>query len=195
MSARRVLALSPVAGVCCRRFAGSLGGDLEYKESAQRISFMEFLLPLLGGAFGAAVINGILALYKLGKDKSDEHWQWLRNQRLDAYVRFLETTDKLQRTFHELKHQRKTPEDIYTLIEEMSVQRIQLLGSSATTSACERVGDTMIAFAKIFDPIPPELDKVPAAEKANSAAITALRAAMICDLGLDKHIKSGEGGI
>jgi hypothetical protein len=150
---------------------------------------MEFLLPLLGGALGAAVINGVLALYKLRKDKSDEHWQWLRNQRLDAYVAFLETNDNVQRSFHDLKHQRKTPEDIYTLIEEMSVQRLQLLGSSETTAAYARVGDAMIRFAEIFDPIPPELAKLPAAEKTYTAAITALRAAMMEDLRLDKPMK------
>lgn len=153
---------------------------------------MEFLLPLLGGALGAAIINGILALYKLKKDKSDEHWQWLRNQRLDAYVAFLETNDNVQRAFHDLKHQRKTPEDIYMLIEEISVQRLQLLGSSETVAAYERVGDAMTGFARIFVPVPPELAKMPAAEKTYLEAIAALRAAMMDDLRLDKPV-TGRG--
>jgi hypothetical protein len=150
---------------------------------------MEFLLPLLGGALGAAVINGVLALYKLKKDKSDEHWQWLRNQRLDAYATFLEATDKVQRSFIDYKNERKTSEDVHVLIEAFSVQRLLLLGSSETAEAHELLAEAMIGFGEIFDPIPADLAKLPAAVEAYSLAITALRAAMTEDLQLDRPIK------
>lgn len=47
---------------------------------------MEFLLPLLGGAVGAAVIYGLFAYLKTRQDRRVEHEQWLRGQQLTAYA-------------------------------------------------------------------------------------------------------------
>jgi hypothetical protein len=44
---------------------------------------MEFLLPLLGGALGAAIINGVFAFFKLKHDKRVEHDQWLIDHQLN----------------------------------------------------------------------------------------------------------------
>ncbi len=53
---------------------------------------MEFLLPLLGGALGAAVINGVVAFYKLRRDASVEHEQWLRDRQVTAYADLIDST-------------------------------------------------------------------------------------------------------
>lgn len=50
---------------------------------------MEFWLPLVGGAVGAAVINGIFAFYKLRHDTALEHDQWRRGTKLDEYRAYL----------------------------------------------------------------------------------------------------------
>ncbi|MEZ2389066.1 hypothetical protein AB6813_05850 [bacterium RCC_150] len=51
---------------------------------------MDFWIPLLGGALGAALINGILALHKLRRDRLNEHEQWLRNEKIETYSQYLE---------------------------------------------------------------------------------------------------------
>ena len=53
---------------------------------------MEFLLPLLGGALGAALINGVVAFYKLRRDASVEHEQWLRDRQEIAYADLIDST-------------------------------------------------------------------------------------------------------
>lgn len=50
---------------------------------------MDFWIPLLGGALGAALINGVLALYKLRHDVDLEHSQWSRNKRQDVYLGYM----------------------------------------------------------------------------------------------------------
>ncbi|MCZ9882021.1 hypothetical protein [Arthrobacter sp. B2a2-09] len=58
---------------------------------------MDFWIPLLGGALGAALINGILALYKLRRDREVEHDQWLRNEKRDVYQEYLKSGNYLSR--------------------------------------------------------------------------------------------------
>lgn len=60
---------------------------------------MEFLLPLLGGALGAALINGVLAVYKLRHDVDLEHRQWSRNQRQETYFAFLSAVTDAKSAF------------------------------------------------------------------------------------------------
>ncbi|MEW1821750.1 hypothetical protein AB0323_13340 [Arthrobacter sp. NPDC080031] len=54
---------------------------------------MDFWIPLLGGALGAALINGIVALYKLKRDRQVEHSQWLRDAKQEAYANFFRGAD------------------------------------------------------------------------------------------------------
>jgi hypothetical protein len=52
---------------------------------------MEFLLPLLGGALGAALINGVFAFFKSKHDKRAEHDQWLRDKQVTAYAELIDS--------------------------------------------------------------------------------------------------------
>lgn len=53
---------------------------------------MEFLLPLFGGALGAAVVNGVFAFFKLKHDKRVEHDQWLRDHQVTTYADLVDST-------------------------------------------------------------------------------------------------------
>jgi hypothetical protein len=53
---------------------------------------MDFWIPLLGGALGAAIINGVFAFFKLKHDKRAEHDQWLRDHQLTAYADQVDST-------------------------------------------------------------------------------------------------------
>jgi hypothetical protein len=50
------------------------------------------LLSLVGGAAGAAIINGAFGIKKLKADRRDEHQRWLRDKKQEAYVEFFETS-------------------------------------------------------------------------------------------------------
>jgi hypothetical protein len=56
---------------------------------------MDFWIPPLGGALGAAFINGVVAVYKLQRDRAIEHEQWLRDQKLELYANFLDSYEEL----------------------------------------------------------------------------------------------------
>lgn len=57
---------------------------------------MEFLIPLIGSAFGAALINGFFGIYKIRRDVESEHVQWRRDQRQAEYTKFLNNVFKVQ---------------------------------------------------------------------------------------------------
>lgn len=50
---------------------------------------MDFWIPLLGGALGAAIINGVFVFLKLRHDKLTEHEIWLRGTKQQAYTKFV----------------------------------------------------------------------------------------------------------
>lgn len=50
------------------------------------------ILSLIGGAAGAAIINGAFGIKKLKADRRDEHQRWLRDKKQEAYVEFFETS-------------------------------------------------------------------------------------------------------
>lgn len=56
---------------------------------------MDFWIPLFGGALGAALINSIVAVYKLNRDTDVEHDQWTRNEKLKTYSQFLSDINPL----------------------------------------------------------------------------------------------------
>lgn len=68
---------------------GLVAGITDY---GTHMDFQIWLIPLLslvGGAAGAAVINGWFGLHKLKADKDTEHATWRRNEKRSAYVDFL----------------------------------------------------------------------------------------------------------
>jgi hypothetical protein len=85
---------------------------------------MEFLLPLLGGALGAALINGIVAVYKLKRDRLTEHDQWLRDAKLEAYSDFLAAVSPFKRS----RSLREAYDEHYSLMYN-SIYRLQIVGS------------------------------------------------------------------
>ncbi|MBT2530967.1 hypothetical protein J7E83_02290 [Arthrobacter sp. ISL-48] len=50
------------------------------------------LFALLGGAVGAAVINGFFGFKKQKSDRNEEHARWLRDKKQESYVEFFETS-------------------------------------------------------------------------------------------------------
>jgi hypothetical protein len=52
---------------------------------------VDFWIPLLGGALGAAIINGAFAFFKMKHDKLTEHEQWLRGQQVAAYAELIDS--------------------------------------------------------------------------------------------------------
>lgn len=73
---------------------------------------MEFLLPLLGGALGAAAINGVVALYKLRHDVDLEHRQWSRNQRQETYFAFLSAVTDAKAAFDRAYYDKATGKEV-----------------------------------------------------------------------------------
>jgi hypothetical protein len=65
---------------------------------------MQFWIPLLGGALGAAIINGLFSFYKIRHDAALEHGQWRRDLKFEAYKRFFESIHEFSVTTQGLKN-------------------------------------------------------------------------------------------
>lgn len=110
------------------------------------------VLSLIGGAAGAAIINGWFGIKKLKADRHDEHYRWLRDKRQEAYVEFFEATrlvlslaaeadtDERRATLSDKGNEIKgspirllAPEPILTLVEEVH-EDVQAFVLAATDS-------------------------------------------------------------
>ncbi|WP_457950428.1 hypothetical protein ACTAQI_07550 [Pseudarthrobacter sp. alpha12b] len=137
---------------------------------------MEFLLPLLGGALGAALINGIIALYKLNRDKSDEHDKWLRDNKQEAYARFISAVVEASLTLG--------PDDKALAAQQkaaVALSEIRLIGPANVRDAAlvlTRLSGTMFRLASERRQMMPEFDanksKIEEADMKMSAAIAEL---------------------
>lgn len=72
---------------------------------------MDFLIPLLGGALGAALINGVFGLYKIRRDAETEHVQWRRDQRQSEYTKFLTNLFNVKHHLEAVWDDRKYPQN------------------------------------------------------------------------------------
>lgn len=61
---------------------------------------MDYWFPLIGGASAGAVISSVFALIKTRQDRSIEHGQWLRNQKIDVYTNLLRQVHVSVRHLH-----------------------------------------------------------------------------------------------
>jgi hypothetical protein len=113
---------------------------------------MDFLFPLLGGAVGAAVINGIVGYLRLKADRKDaaSQWQreqehphesWVRDKKQEAYTEFLEEVQTFIHRFSKYNNERGT-----TVAEVLSASgivknhRLLLLASSEVRTAQKAIG-------------------------------------------------------
>lgn len=144
-----------------------------------------FVVPAITGAFA---LFGSWFGMKLGK--ATEHNQWLRNERLEAYAAFLEANEAVQRTMSDTPYGRKTPEDVYRAIDSISLQRLELLGSPATKAAANQFGGAMLDLGDVYDPIPPDLSRLPAAKDTYYTTLEELIECMAKDLKLKRSLKN-----
>lgn len=113
---------------------------------------MEFWLPLLGGAAGAAIINGLIALYKLRRDKNDEHSQWLRNQQLAAYVDFLDTCRDLEnwtKSAHKIEPPSARRAEGVALVQSIKVTQLRLLAPKVTREGADLMLNHLLELGKV----------------------------------------------
>ncbi|GAT87073.1 hypothetical protein CVCC1112_1732 [Paenarthrobacter nicotinovorans] len=103
---------------------------------------MEFLIPLLGGALGAALVNGVLALYKIKRDRQTDHDQWLRNAKLEAYTEFLAAVSPFKRS----RALRQADDEHYGSLY-VAIYRLQILGSADVIEASQKA---KISVDKLF---------------------------------------------
>jgi hypothetical protein len=112
---------------------------------------MEFLLPLLGGALGAAFINGAIAVYKLKRDKNDEHSQWLRNQKLTSYVEYLDTCRAIDNFAKTAWRKEKTDRylELSTLVDAVQVTTARLLAPKSVTEAMDVMLEAVLRLGRL----------------------------------------------
>ena len=99
---------------------------------------MDFWIPLLGGALGAAIINGVFAFFKLKHDKLAEHGQWLRDQQLTAYADLADSTQAAMQwvsSAHNIDSRQARSDTGLAMLALPKAGQLVMLAPSATLNA------------------------------------------------------------
>ena len=108
------------------------------------------IFSLIGGAGGAAIINGAFGIKKLKADRVDEHQRWLRDQRQVAYVAVLDSTRHVYEwlTFKGLGTQ-ENRDELLLHLGKVDMAMVRLLGpkdiSDAADALYRSLQDMMVA--------------------------------------------------
>lgn len=99
---------------------------------------MDFWIPLLGGALGAALINGVFAFFKLRHDKLTEHGQWLRDQQLTAYADLVDSTQAAMQwvsSAHKIESRQARNDAGLAMMASTKAGQLVMLAPTATLNA------------------------------------------------------------
>lgn len=100
------------------------------------------ILSLVGGAAGAAIINGAFGIKKLKEDRRDEHQRWLRDKKQEAYVDFFETSRVvLNLAFHDVSQSNQS--QINDAANAVKGSPIRLLAPTEVIERFDRAYDLM----------------------------------------------------
>jgi hypothetical protein len=102
----------------------------------------KFVLTLAGGAVGGAVITGIFVLVKIWLDKSTEHTQWRRNERMKVYTDFLAAVNKDSAKIKPFGN----PGALELTCGHKELARIELVGSQSVRGVARKFRDHIWAY-------------------------------------------------
>lgn len=99
------------------------------------------LLSLIGGAAGAAFINGWFGLHKMRRDRADEYDRWLRNEKVEVYSSFVDAALAAYDTVPLLRP--RDPDELHKMREDQQIPlaRILMVGSEDVRIAAQAVAD------------------------------------------------------
>ncbi|MDF2052014.1 hypothetical protein [Arthrobacter sp. Cr_A7] len=130
---------------------------------------MEFLWPLLGGAVGAAIINGIVGYLRLRADRRDAdskwkreqdqaHESWIRDKKTEAYTEFLEEVQAFIHQFSRYNNEHGTTvQQVLAASGVVKNHRLLLLASSEVRMAQRALGMEINRSRRILSqPQPPQ---------------------------------------
>lgn len=104
------------------------------------------LLSLIGGAAGAAIINGWFGLHKMGRDRTDEYDRWLRNEKVEVYSSFVDAALAAYDTVPLLRP--KDPDELHKMREDQQIPlaRILMIGSEDVRKAAQDLADARLSW-------------------------------------------------
>lgn len=105
---------------------------------------MDFWIPLLGGALGAALINGIVAVYKVQRDRAIEHEQWLRDQKLELYANFLDSYEELYKQIKLSGQDTDTNTNLDAFIAAASPTKLILVAPEPVATMARSIYDQLL---------------------------------------------------
>jgi hypothetical protein len=136
---------------------------------------MEFLLPLVGGAVGAAIINSIVGYLRLRADRSDaaSRWQkeqerdraaWIRAEKQAAYSEFLEEVQTFIHHFGRYNNEDgTTPAQVLSASSTVKNHRLLIAASTEVRTAQRDLGMAINRSRMALSgqpPVPPRSQEV-----------------------------------
>jgi hypothetical protein len=112
---------------------------------------MEFLLPLLGGALGAALINGLFAFFKMKHDKLTEHDQWLRGQQVAAYADLIDSVKEARlwvASAYKIEDWKTRNDEGLAVMGTLKSGSLVLVAPPATLTAADDMINSLYDFAE-----------------------------------------------
>lgn len=104
---------------------------------------MDFFLPLLGGALGAAFVNGLFTWWKYTAEKKDAVLVWRRDQKTEAYAAFLLEVDN---SFAFVLQDADVDPNTFLAPAFRELNRVKMFGPAAAADAGERLLVRLSAF-------------------------------------------------
>lgn len=108
---------------------------------------MDFWLALAGGAAAGAFISGIFGFVKNSQDRVNEHAQWLRNEKMEAYTALLRQAHTAIREVDAARYELPAPDNKLDDIKDVTNARLTIVGASQVRSnATWHLGNLQQAF-------------------------------------------------
>jgi hypothetical protein len=94
-----------------------------------------FATTLVASAFGGGLVAGLFAIYNRLAGKKDEHEKWLRDQKVEAYGSYINSSDLLVLSFSALRAEHVTREDSVQKFADAQLSAVELLAPPAVREA------------------------------------------------------------
>ncbi|MFF2297394.1 hypothetical protein [Arthrobacter sp. NPDC058127] len=112
---------------------------------------MDFWIPLLGGALGAAIINGVFAYFRSKHDKLTEHGRWLRDQQATAYAALIDSTREASQwvlSAYKIESEQERHEQGLAVLASLKSGHLVMLAPDATLKAADDMINNLYEFAQ-----------------------------------------------
>lgn len=105
-----------------------------------------FLTTLIAGAFGGGLVAGLFSIHNRIAAKNDEHEKWVRDQKLEAYSRYLDVTMHMAHAVSAYRVAMLTQQELIAAFAESAPGKMEIMASPALRAATDDLNTRLYAL-------------------------------------------------